>query len=436
MAMDGWQSLGAAFANNPQNSFNTGVTQGLTQAGLLEKARADRNKNLAIASVTPDVINGALSGDPVKQSVLISAAAQAGMNPDELINSVRGAQGLTYQGATEALAAVPGADQNLLNNRNIALNGKPVELTKLEGGMSFNPQVTPNSPSQSMNLTQVGSADVMLKGAQAGEAGAAAGKDVAQTGLARAQTADVGQRVVDGPNGPVVVNILRPGASSAAINGPDGKPLGNKPTASGSQDLTTTDYQALGATDPTTGKVNPLKAQAYSAWQQQQAAQDPRFNNKAFAMAQFQQKQMEAAQNRPPMGPNVMAGVNDTQGNPITKPFSFVQPPPAPVGAAAALGGAAPAAPSGAAGAMSGNGPLPPGVSPQGDYTPPVGVVQPTIPAGNPLPSQAPPSKIPGVSRASNGAYLPATAADYAKLPPGAAYIKPGESVVRTKKAG
>ena len=184
-------------------------------------------------------------------------------------------------------------------------------------------------------------------------------------------------------------------------------------------------------------KVNPLKAQAFAAWQQQQSAQDPRFLNKAFAMAQFQQKQMEAAQNQPQRTP-VMLPSLDSQGNPTQKPFGLIQPPGAPVGAAAALGGAAPVSIPGAAVALGGGNAPPPGLA--GANNAIAGVAMGAPPAAMaaappaPIASASPPSKIPGVSRAANGAYLPSTAADYAKLPPGSAYIKPGESVVRTKK--
>jgi hypothetical protein len=417
--MDGWstlgQAMGGAVSGAPaQNAFNQGALQGIQQANLLQTARKSRDENLAREAITPDVVQKAASGDPASQALVMAAAAQAGLNPEQLANAQKTQQGMNWGTQAMNLATQPNPDLNALNAMNIARDGKPVDLTKVADGTAYNAMVSPNSPQQSISPTQVGAADIMLKGAQANEAGAAAGKDSAEASRARAGIgADKAgnYELVDTPQGLMRVNKLNP-ADATPVTGVGGAAITRStPNVNNATAPTTDDLAAIGATNPMTGKIDPTKAQAFMSWQAQQAASDPRMLNSSYAVQKFAALKQSAigTPGATPPSITVPAGAQGTIFDPNSiaaqMAASHAQP-------------SAPAVPAGIAGAMTSGTPV----------------------TGNPVSSApvaaAPPSPVKGVSRAPNGAYLPATQKDYDNLPAGAVYIRPGETVPRKKGGG
>ncbi len=430
---NGWQraggALGGAMSGQTQAiAYQRGALMGTEQANLLQMARKNRTQNLAHEAITPGLVHRAQAGDPDAQAQLLSLSSQAGINPAEFATASRTYQQTGQSAQAWNLAQDPNADLNHLNRDMIVIGGKPVALTRVSDGTAYNAMVAPNSPQQSMAPTAVGAADIMLRGAQAGAANASAGKSNAEAARATAGIGTDKMHIVDGPNGPMVVNLRNPSAAAIPVTGPDGKPIGNKASTGGITAPTATDFQSIGAVNPITGKVDPAKAQAFMAWQSQQSATDPQMANTAYALRKFSALQrapvgtpgapgasVAVAPNIAPVGTN--PGQVGTQGT-IFDPNSLAAKMAGTLPAAPAA--PAPAAPS-LAGAMSGNaGPAPLHVIPAAAAAPP------SAPAG-------PPSPIKGVARASNGAYTPTSQAQYDALPVGAVYMRPGEAMRRTK---
>jgi len=471
--MDGWanigQAMGGAASGAPaQNAFNAGALQGIQQATLLEGARKARDQNLAREAITPDTLQKAMAGDPSAQATYAAAAAQAGIDPQQLAEAQLKQQQLNWGTQAMAAASQPNPNLNALNAMNMARDGKPVHLTDVADGTAFNAMVTPNSPQQTMAPTQVGLADIMLKGAQANEAGAAAGKDSAEAARA---TAGIGADkasnydFVDTPNGLMRVNKLNP-ADSTPVTGAGGAAITRATPNAGNATVPTLDeLAAIGATkidkDSMRTVIDPIKAQAFSAWQNQQAGTDPGMRNTAYALQKF------AALQRAPVGTpgaapaavNVTEDSGPTAENPnapvvvgtkgtIFDPNSLA----AKMAGAHAQAQAAPATPASIAASINLSnhsapaGALGSGASPAATPSGLAAVMTAGAPAVAPTPPQSiagamtgktagagPAPAVAKISRAPSGAYLPATKQDYDALPAGAIYIRPGETVPRTK---
>ena len=540
--MDGWSQLGAAMGGvasgvPQQQAFNAGALQGQRQADLLDQARKARDQTLARESITPEAIanmyTDPITGQPNDPSVaasVMSSMLRAGIDPRQLVGAQLDQQKLGW--GNQAWAAATGANPNLdtINRMDMVRDGKPVDLTKVADGTAYNAMVSPNSPQQSISPTQVGAADIMLKGADAGAANARAADSYANAARARAGIgADKAgnYELVDTPQGLMRVNKLNP-ADSMPVTGADGTAITRAtPNVNNATAPTTDDLSAIGATkfDAKSGRtvIDPVKAQAFMSWQTQQAASDPRMLNSSYAVQKFAALKQSAVgtpgaapaavdvtedSGPTPLNPNapVVVGTKGTIFDPNSlaaqmagakfkaaqaatpagiagtmsggAPAPAAAAPPSPVkgvarapngayllatqmGSAAVAGGVPPTTPAAiAAGINLGNQSGSPAASSStivpGQIAPPSGIAAvmagnapagaPPVPAGiagamTGKPSAAIPAALLGkpssaaakVSRAPSGAYLPTTKQDYDSLPVGAIYIRPGETVPRTK---
>lgn len=270
--MDGWSELGAVLGGGgqlKQQAYQMGVETGARQAGLLEQARKLRDANLARAAITPEAITSAQT-DPNGSASLVSALLHADKDPRELSGYQKDEQHIDFNRDAMAAATDPTVPLDSLNRRMIVIGGKPVDLTKIEGDVALNPMVSPGA--QTIAPTQIGLADMMLKGAQAGAANAAAGEHAANTRLADTKTAAGGFAPDHGETKPTLPPIGLLGAM-----------LGQ-------------------GYDKATGTVSipPEKVQQFAAWQARKAESDPRYNNGAFALQHYASEA--------PLG----AGINDT----------------------------------------------------------------------------------------------------------------------------
>ena len=206
--MSGWSELGAAMGRGPgmqQAAYNTGMDQGTRQSALLEQARKLRDVNLARAAITPASVAN-MNTDPITGQPNDPAAAQAlqgefaanamraGIDPRQLSGFQSQEQGIGFKQGAQTAALDPNTSLDSLNRRLMVINGKPVDLSRVQGGVAFDPMQAPDS--QTIAPTQVGLSDMMLNGArateahaQAGAAQAAAGEHMARAGLFNAQTA-------------------------------------------------------------------------------------------------------------------------------------------------------------------------------------------------------------------------------------------------------
>lgn len=257
--MNGWSELGAIMGGGKQmrqQAYDMGVTQQARQADLLEQARTRRDQNLGLQAITPETV-GAAQADPQAAAELVSAMLHAKIDPRHLSGYQKDQQSIGFRKDAMAAAEDPNVSLDSINRRMLVIGGKPVDLTNVSGGVAFNPMVDPHS--QTIDPTQVGLAEMMLKGAQAEQANAGARAHDAQARLANTK-ADAGG--------------FKPGSKDPKPTLP---PLG-----------------ALGATlgqgyDKATGLVTipPEKMQQFLAWQAEKAQGDPRYNNGAFALQHY-----------------------------------------------------------------------------------------------------------------------------------------------------
>lgn len=271
--MNGWSELGAILGGGKQlrqRAYDTGITQGARQADLLEQARTRRDHNLGLQAVTPQRIQSFISGnDPttglpldaeVKASLqgqLLNGLLHGGIDPRQLSGYQKDQQGIGFRNDAMTAATDPNVSLDSLNRRLMVINGKPVDLTHVADGVAYNPMLDPHS--QTIDPTQVGLAEIMLRGAQAAQANAGARRNDAQARLASTK-ADAG---------------------GFAPNSKDSKP-------------TLPAISALGAAlgqgyDPKTGQVTipPEKMREFLAWQADKAATDPRYNNGDYALQHY-----------------------------------------------------------------------------------------------------------------------------------------------------
>lgn len=298
---NGWGTLGAVLGGGgqlKQQAYQMGMTQGAQSADLLEQAVERRNKNLALAAVTPEAIQ---STDPNGQASLLAALLKGGIDPRQLSGYQTQEQALGYNNSAmaEALKPTGTADQNLLNRELAVISGKPVNLSNVQDGVTYNPQVTPDQ--NRFAPTDIGQALIgadnarsVASYAQAGASNAAAGEHSAHAQLFNTQNAAGG---------------FNPHTGDAM-----------KPTLAPESDLAA----ALGVEyDKNAGvnRVPPAKVQGFLSWQAQQAAADSRYNNGAFALQQYALRQ--------PLG----SGMNDTPGDVTDSPIALAltgsNPPPA-----------------------------------------------------------------------------------------------------------
>lgn len=260
--MSGWNELGAMLGGGDgvqrERLREAGMEAGVRQADLLEQARQRRDENLGLQGITPEAVAAAQS-DPTGTgaATLVSALLHAKRNPNETATGLQNFQKTKFSGDAMDAALDPSTSLDSLNRRMLVIGGKPVDLSKVEGNVALNPMVSPDS--QTMNPTQIGLADMLLKGAQAGAANAAAGEHSANARLADTKTAAGGFAPDHGATKPSLPPIGILGAM-----------LGQ-------------------GYDKATGLVTipPEKMQGFLAWQSKKAATDPRYNNGDFAAQHY-----------------------------------------------------------------------------------------------------------------------------------------------------
>lgn len=237
MASNGWASLGSALAGNPARQealYAQGATGVARLEGLLSEARRRRDEEAGYAGITPEAITAA-QGDPSQAPALVAAMFHAGINPTQLSGYQREALGTTIQKDAYDRAR-NGAVVADLNPLLAVMNGKPVEVSDVKDGVSFNPYATPDK--NRFDPTQVGLAEIMQKGAQAEASRASAANSYASAAKTRGEIADANSPASGGGKASDWVvqtdaagNIWRinkkTGASSQVV-APGGAPIQNK----------------------------------------------------------------------------------------------------------------------------------------------------------------------------------------------------------------
>lgn len=262
--MSGFSDLGAALGGLDQsqsNAYQTGMLRGAQGADLLEQARQRRNKNLAMAAITPDKIASA-QADPAGQgaSDLAAALVQGGVNPSEVSNYIRSMQGTGMRGQAWQAATQPGASVASLNPMLAVIDGKPVAVSGVEGNTLINKYVDPSQQAAAGGNvpTAVGQSDITAALARAGASNASAARSYAGIGADKAGNYDL---VTDGSGNMVRVNKLT--GQPTPITMADGTPLTAKKGASGTSagKVPPSVYEAVLGKALPTGKPNPMQLQ-------------------------------------------------------------------------------------------------------------------------------------------------------------------------------
>lgn len=291
-AARGYSALGRALAGGgmqTQNAFAMGALRGAQQASALELARERRDKNLAVQSITPEAL-----ADPSQRSAITAAMIRAGFNPNHLAESDATAQKTGIQALALQNAISPTPDLNQLNRVLAVYNGKPVDLTNVQGGTLVSQFVTPDQQ-QALGgnvPTAVGQSEIAkaMAGAEAEKARAAASyasaaRQRAGIGADKASNYDI---VTDNEGNAVRVNKLDPTDAQPVMIG--GQPLGMQPRGGGGGGGKTipspaTLKQVFG--EPKVGGEPNEAAQNFLSWQALQAQADPHYNNGDFALQQY-----------------------------------------------------------------------------------------------------------------------------------------------------
>lgn len=203
--MSGWNELGAMLGGGDgvqrERLREAGMEAGVRQADLLEQARQRRDQSLGMNGVTAQSITNVVSGkspvtgqpfDPDVLSTLrgelLSNMFHAKIDPRQLSGYQKDEQGIGWGDQAMAAATTPNADLNLLNRMNIVRNGKPVDLSTVQGDTLINRMVTPDQQAAygGNTPTQIGLSDIALKGAEATAANARAGASNASAARQRA----------------------------------------------------------------------------------------------------------------------------------------------------------------------------------------------------------------------------------------------------------
>ncbi|MDQ7996056.1 MAG: hypothetical protein AAGC76_09395 [Luteibacter sp.] len=190
----GWANVGSAIAGNPNRQaalYEQGATGVARLEGLLSEARRRRDEEAGYAGITPESITAAQS-DPSQAPALVAAMFHAGINPTQLSGYNRESLGTTIQQDAYERAR-GGAAVADLNPLLAVMSGKPVEVSNVKDGVSFNPYATPDQ--NRFDPTQVGLAEIMQRGAQADASRASAAHSYAEAAKTRGEL---------GSSGPVV----------------------------------------------------------------------------------------------------------------------------------------------------------------------------------------------------------------------------------------
>lgn len=267
--MSGWSQLGAALGGGPQmkqQAYQYGVMQGAQQASLLEQAVERRNKNLALAAITPEALQ---AQDPAGQASVLATLLRSGIDPRQLSGYENQQQttGFRQSAMAEALKPTGVSDQNMLNRELAVLHGQPVTLSAVQGGVSLNPQVTPDQ--NAFTPTDIGQALIGADNARANASNAAAGassasaaRQYAGIGADKAANYDI---ETDGSGHTIRINKLT--GEVTPLTMADGSPLtaALKGKAGASEKVAPSVYTGVFGGTSATGKPN-AKMQEFMAY--------------------------------------------------------------------------------------------------------------------------------------------------------------------------
>jgi hypothetical protein len=227
----GWANVGSAIAGNPARQaalYEQGATGTARLEGLLSEARRRRDEEAGYSGITPEAISAAQS-DPAQAPALVAAMFHAGINPTQLSGYNKEALGTTIQQDAYGRAS-RGEPIAAINPLLAVMAGKPVEVSNVKDGVSFNPYATPDQ--NRFDPTQVGLAEIMQKGAQADAEHASAANSYASAartragiGLDKAANYDI----VDTPDG--LVRVPKLGGAAVPVTFQDGSAVTKAPKA-------------------------------------------------------------------------------------------------------------------------------------------------------------------------------------------------------------
>ncbi len=234
------------------------MREALTNAQI-GNTRADEGlKQVKLDALDPATLGAAMASLGVDPSQTSGAAGlvRSGQN----VNQVGDFMGKLLQQAAlrKARDAMANGDPNAANQSLAIANGKPIDLTKIADGTSYNPNVTPDQ--NTFDPTAVGQALIGARNAQASASDAAAGEHSAHAKLFDTQTAAGGFN----PNGgagkitPTALPMNVAGALLGKVHDTDG--------------VATADPEAY---------------QQFLTWQGKMAETDPRYLNSSYAATQY-----------------------------------------------------------------------------------------------------------------------------------------------------
>lgn len=217
-------------------------------------------RRIKVDALDPEAIAASLIGLGVDPSQAPGAGGlvRAGQN----VSQVGDFMGKLLQQAQlrQARDAFANGNPNAANEALTVANGKPVDLSKVVDGVSFNPNVTPDK--NQFDPTQVGQAMIAARMAQAGASNASAANSYAGADQKRTLTPLQAARLEAGPTGSI------------------GKPTALPMNVAGA---------LLGKVHDTDGvaTADPEAYQQFLTWQAEMAKTDPRFLNSSYAATQY-----------------------------------------------------------------------------------------------------------------------------------------------------
>lgn len=125
-------------------------------------------------------------GGPRNEMLAHILATQEHINPNEVAGWNEKEQGMGFRQNAMDVATSPTHDDNLMNRMLSVIEGKPQQLTRIEGDTVLNPMVTPDQ--QHLTTTDLGKAAIGEKGAQAESARTASLLHMAGVGATNALT--------------------------------------------------------------------------------------------------------------------------------------------------------------------------------------------------------------------------------------------------------
>lgn len=175
----GWGGIGAALAGGggTQNSYNRGALQGADLQNKLAEARKAVQEGISREALALQLEKG---GDGE-----LAGAIRASIDPRQIGGYRKYQQDVNFGNQSWQTANSPTPDLELLNRQQMVRAGKPVDLTKIEGGVAYSPQMLPGN--QTISPTAVGQSEIAARLAQANQSNAGAAENMAHAGLYNVQ---------------------------------------------------------------------------------------------------------------------------------------------------------------------------------------------------------------------------------------------------------